>query len=245
MKLKAFHKLSYGLYLVASEYNGKKTGYIANTVFQVTSTPPQVAISCHKDNFSTNIILHSGVFSISVLKKEVNMKIIGDFGFMSSSEINKFSGINYLKGTSGAPIVIDSSIAWFDAKVVKSIDLGTHYLIIGEILDSDIVSDDEPLTYQYYREKYKMFSPKNSPTFIEKSKLEEEAQTIIIEDNGAETDVTYFDGKRYICAICGFVYDPEEGDPTIGIAPGTPFEELPENYRCPVCNAGKEYFREE
>ena len=108
MKLKTFHKLSYGLYLVASAHNGKKTGYIANTVFQVTSEPPQLAISCHKDNLSTNIILSSGAFSVSVLKKEVNMKIIGDFGFMSYVDINKFEGINYLKGESGSPIVIDS-----------------------------------------------------------------------------------------------------------------------------------------
>ena len=245
MKVKAFHKLSYGLYLIAAEFQGKKSGYIANTVFQVTSEPPQMAISCHKDNFSAQIILDSGAFSVSVLKREVNMKIIGDFGFMSSTDINKFAGINYLKGPSGSPIVTDSAVAWFDCKVVKSIDLGSHYLIIGEVIDSDELSDEEPLTYQYYREKYKMFSPKNSPTYIEKSKLEEDAQTIIVEDKGKETDVTYFDGKKYICAICGFVYDPEEGDPTIGIAPGTPFEQLPEDYRCPVCNAGKEYFKEE
>jgi flavin reductase (DIM6/NTAB) family NADH-FMN oxidoreductase RutF/rubredoxin len=245
MRLKAFHKLSYGLYLIAAEYQGKKAGYIANTTFQVTSEPPQLAISCHKNNFSTQIILDSGAFSVSVLKKEVNMKIIGDFGFMSSADINKFSGINYIKGQSGSPMVMDSSVAWFDCKVVKSIDLGTHYLIIGEVIDSDEISDDEPLTYQYYREKYKMYSPKNSPTYIEKSKLDEEVQSIIVEEKDGETDVTFFDGKRYICAICGYVYDPEEGDPSMGIAAGTPFEELPENYRCPICNAGKEYFKED
>lgn len=245
MKLKTFHKLSYGLYLVAASHNNKKSGYIANTVFQVTSEPPQLAISCHKDNFTTEIILNSGAFSVSVLKKEVNMKIIGDFGFMSSVDINKFEGINYLKGESGSPIVIDSSVAWFDCRVTKTIDLGTHYLIVGEVIDSDEVSDDEPLTYQYYRDKYKMYSPKHSPTYIEKSKLDEEVQSIIVDERSAETDVTYFDGQQYICAICGYVYNPEEGDPTMGIAPGTPFEELPESYRCPVCNAGKEYFKKD
>ena len=77
MKLRAFHKLSYGLYLVASVYEGKKAGYIANTVFQVTSKPPLIAISCHKDNRSTEIIRKSGIFSVSVLKKELDVKIIG------------------------------------------------------------------------------------------------------------------------------------------------------------------------
>jgi len=242
MKVKAFHKLSYGLYLIAAEFQGKKSGYIANTVFQVTSEPPQIAISCHKDNFSSQIILNSGAFSASVLKREVNMKIIGDFGFMSSTDINKFAGINYLKGPSGSPIVTDSAVAWFDCKVVKSIDLGSHYLIIGEVIDSDELSDEEPLTYQYYREKYKMFSPKNSPTYIEKSKLEAEtsATAVTVEEPEHEH---IFDGENYICQICGYTYNPEEGDPTMGIPPGTPFESLPEDYKCPVCNASKEYFK--
>lgn len=243
MKIKAFHKMSYGMYLIATEFQGKKVGYIANTTFQVTSEPPQLAISCHKDNFTAQNILNSGIFSVSVLKKEVNMKIIGDFGFMSSTNINKFSGINYITAQTGAPVVIDSSVAWFDCKVVKSIDLGSHYLIIGEVLDCDEISDEEPLTYQYYREKYKMFSPKNSPTYIEKSKLDAEIQTILVEEKADETDVTYFDGESYVCAICGFTYNPEEGDPSSGIPPGTPFEELPEDYKCPICNAGKEYFK--
>lgn len=242
MKVKAFHKLSYGLYLIASEYQGKKSGYIANTAFQVTSEPPQMAISCHKDNFSAQIILNSGAFSVSVLKREVNMKIIGDFGFMSSTDINKFAGINYLKGPSGSPIVTDSAVAWFDCKVVKSIDFGSHYLIVGEVIDSDELSDEEPLTYQYYREKYKMFSPKNSPTYIEKSKLEAETSATAVTAEEPEHE-HIFDGENYICQICGYTYNPEEGDPTMGIPPGTPFEKLPEDYKCPVCNASKEYFK--
>jgi flavin reductase (DIM6/NTAB) family NADH-FMN oxidoreductase RutF/rubredoxin len=245
MKLKAFHKISYGLYLIASEHQGKKAGYIANTAFQVTSKPEQLAISCHKDNFSTQIILDSGAFSVSVLKKEVNMKMIGDFGFMSSTDINKFSGINYISAQSGAPIVIDSSVAWFDCRVVKSVDLGSHFLIVGEVLDSDEISDEEPLTYQYYREKYKMFSPKNSPTYIDKSLLADEITAIPEEEKKQEPEHEHiFNGKSYVCVICGFTYDPEEGDPSIGIPPGTPFEDLPEDYRCPVCNASKEYFKE-
>jgi len=238
MRLKAFHKFSYGLYIIASEFQGKKAGYIANTTFQVTSEPPQLAISCHKNNQTTEVILGSGVFSVSVLKKDVNMKIIGDFGFSSSGAIDKFAGVNYMKGPSGAPIVIDSSVAWFDCKVTKTIDLGTHYMIIGEVLDADEIADEDPLTYQYYREKYKMYSPKNSPTYIEKSKLEEEIPTV------SEPEHEHvFDGESYVCVICGFTYNPEEGDPSMGIPPGTRFEDLPDDYKCPICNASKDYFK--
>ncbi len=244
MKLKAFHKLSYGMYIVASEYQDKKVGYIANTTFQVTSQPEQLAISCHKKNLSTQTILDSGIFSVSVLKKEVNMKIIGDFGFMSSTDIDKFNGINIITAKTGAPIVLDSSVAWFDCKVVKSVDLGSHYLIVGEVLDSDEISDEEPLTYQYYREKYKMYSPKNSPTYIEKSALDAEIEVTAEKTINEEPEHEHiFDGQSWVCVICGFTYNPEEGDPSMGIPPGTPFEDLPEDYKCPICNADKEYFK--
>jgi rubredoxin len=48
--------------------------------------------------------------------------------------------------------------------------------------------------------------------------------------------------KKYKCTICGFIYDPEEGDPDGGIAPGTPFESIPDNWRCPVCGVSKSEF---
>jgi rubredoxin len=48
--------------------------------------------------------------------------------------------------------------------------------------------------------------------------------------------------KKYVCSVCGYVYDPAEGDPDGGIAPGTAFESLPDTWVCPVCGAGKEDF---
>jgi len=48
--------------------------------------------------------------------------------------------------------------------------------------------------------------------------------------------------EKYKCSICGYVYDPAEGDPGSGIEPGTPFNELPDDYLCPVCDAGKDDF---
>lgn len=48
--------------------------------------------------------------------------------------------------------------------------------------------------------------------------------------------------KKYKCEVCGYVYDPEKGDPGNGIAPGTSFKELPEDWTCPVCGADKDVF---
>jgi len=47
---------------------------------------------------------------------------------------------------------------------------------------------------------------------------------------------------KYRCTICGYIYDPAEGDPQAGIEPGTPFEDLPVDYICPICAAGKDEF---
>ena len=50
---------------------------------------------------------------------------------------------------------------------------------------------------------------------------------------------------KYVCDVCGYVYDPEAGDPDNGIAPGTPFEDLPEDWVCPLCAVGKDMFSKE
>ena len=47
---------------------------------------------------------------------------------------------------------------------------------------------------------------------------------------------------KYVCIICGYIYDPAEGDPESGIAPGTPFEDIPDDWTCPACGVGKEHF---
>jgi hydroxylamine reductase len=47
---------------------------------------------------------------------------------------------------------------------------------------------------------------------------------------------------KYKCLACDYIYDPEKGDPDAGIQPGTPFEDLPDDWTCPVCRVGKEQF---
>lgn len=50
---------------------------------------------------------------------------------------------------------------------------------------------------------------------------------------------------QYVCTVCGYVYDPEQGDPDYGIEPGTKFDDLPEDWECPVCGAPKEDFEKD
>ncbi|MEM3396775.1 MAG: rubredoxin [Thermoplasmata archaeon] len=50
------------------------------------------------------------------------------------------------------------------------------------------------------------------------------------------------DNTKYVCQVCGYIYDPEKGDPDAGIPPGTAFEDLPDTWVCPVCGASKSSF---
>ena len=242
MRLRPFHQLTYGIYLIASEFEGQKVGYIANTVFQVTSKPPLIAISCHKNNASAEVIRKAGAFSVSVLRKDAGAKLIGDFGFKSGKDIDKFNDLEIIRSRTGVPVVLNDSLAWFDCEIREMNDLGSHWLMIGEVLDNELISEEEPLTYSWYREKYKILSPKHSPTYVDRNQLEGERQAAVAGTSG--TDAEGVAARSYVCQICGFTYDPEQGDPESGIPPGTPFDELPEDYRCPVCNASKEYFKE-
>jgi rubredoxin len=56
------------------------------------------------------------------------------------------------------------------------------------------------------------------------------------------TEVTM---DKYVCTLCGYVYDPDAGDPDNGVDPGTKWEDVPEDWECPVCGAGKEDFEKE
>jgi rubredoxin len=50
---------------------------------------------------------------------------------------------------------------------------------------------------------------------------------------------------KYVCSICGYVYDPQKGDPDSGVKPGTAFEDLPDDWECPVCGASKSDFEKQ
>ena len=57
-----------------------------------------------------------------------------------------------------------------------------------------------------------------------------------------EISLTHYIMQKYVCNICGYVYDPAAGDPDSGIAPGTAFEDIPADWVCPICGVGKDDF---
>jgi flavin reductase (DIM6/NTAB) family NADH-FMN oxidoreductase RutF/rubredoxin len=227
MNIEAYFKITYGLYVVGSAYENKLNGYISNTVFQVTAEPARFAIACSKNNFTADLISRSGIFSVSVLQQDTRPDIIGTFGYRSGRDTDKFKTFEHIIGITGAPILLDDTLAWFECKTDQIIDCGTHLLFIGTVINGDLLNPSgEPLTYAYYRDVKKGKAPKNAPTFIDPEKLKKPTPK----------------AEKYYCTACGYVYDPEIGDPEHGFPPGTKFEDLPDDWTCPICGTPKEDF---
>ena len=167
MNQNALHKIGYGLYVISSSKDDKINGQIANTVFQITSKPPTLAVSINKENYTHEFIKQSRSFVVNVLDRDSEMVFIGRFGFKCGRDIDKFDGIKYRLSQSGNPILEKTSVAYLEIRVEKEVDMGTHTVFIGEIVDGDIMSDGEPMTYAYYHLVKKGKAPKAAPTYID------------------------------------------------------------------------------
>ena len=231
MNKKALHKISYGMYILCSKNDEKFNGQIVNSVIQTTAEPPMVAVCVNKKNLTHEFIESSKVFTLSVLSTDTPMNLIGTFGYKSGRYIDKFGGINFKIGAVDVPIVLNNAIGYIECKLVDTVDVGTHSLFIGIVVDADILSDAEPMTYAYYHTVKGGVSPKNAPTYIEGK-----------EKGGRPQGDPKM--KKYRCTVCGYIYDPKLGDPNSGIQPGTPFEALPDTWVCPVCGVEKSDFEE-
>jgi len=223
MNLKALRKLGYGMYVIGSRKGDRLNGQIANTVFQITSEPPTIAVSINKNNLTHGFIRESKMLAVSMLSQNTPLSFIGHFGFKSGRDIDKLEGINYEIGETQAPVVIENAVAYLEAKVIQEVDVGTHTIFIGEVVGADVITEDVCMTYNYYHQVKRGTTPKTAPSYIEEKK---EAPKM----------------AKYECTVCGYVYDPELGDPDSSIKPGTPFEELPDTWTCPVCGAAKSEF---
>jgi flavin reductase (DIM6/NTAB) family NADH-FMN oxidoreductase RutF/rubredoxin len=224
MNPKALYSLTYGLFVVSSCKADRINGQIANTVIQVCSEPQIIEVVINRSNLTHEYISSSKVFAVSILSQETPLNFIGGFGFKSGREVEKFAGLNYKPGQLGAPIVLDHTLAYLEARVINRIDVYTHSIFVGELVDADVIKEGEPITYAYYQQVKRGTTPRSAPSYIADKKEEK----------------TKMD--QYKCNVCGYIYDPEKGDPDGGIKPGTKFEDVPDDWTCPVCGAEKNQF---
>lgn len=223
------YSLTYGLYVVTASADGKADGQIANAVMQVTAEPARVAVALNKKNLTHEYVSRGGVFGVSVLDRETPPKFIGLFGFKSGRDVDKLGQVEHKEGSSGCAVVTENALATIEARVVDRLDAGTHTVFVGEVVAGEVLREGEPLTYAYYHDVKNGKAPKTAPTYhgppAAAAKERSDARM-----------------QKYECQVCGYIYDPAKGDPDNGVEPGTAFEDLPDDWVCPVCGATKDQF---
>ena len=174
---KITRKITQGMYVLTT----KAGGCIVDSVSQVSSGEnPLIAVSVMKTNYTNELVKKNQKFALSVLGMDVNPEIIKTFGFYSSKDINKFENIEITE-IEEIPIIQDS-LGYMVCEVIDSIQNDTHTLFIGKLIEADVFSEKETMSYGYYQEH------------------KEELLKITTEE-----------GKTaWICTVCGYVYYGEE-----------------------------------
>lgn len=182
MDMKVMFSLTYGLYVVTAKDGDKDNGCITNTASQVTSTPNRISLTVNKSNYTHDMIMKTGEFNVSILSEKASFDTFKHFGFQSGRDVDKFADYPAAKRASnGLYYITDGVNAWMSAKVVQSIDLGTHTMFIADVTDGEKLTSDPSTTYSYYQSNIKPApaAPKSSKT-------------------------------TWVCKICGYVYEGEE-----------------------------------
>ena len=210
MDATAFFKLGYGLYVVTSREGERDNGMICNTVVQVTSDPPRLAVTINKANFTYSTVMATGYMNVCALSESAPFSIFERFGFKSGRRQNKFEGMEIERGANGIAIIKEHCCATFELRAERFIDLGTHGMFVCAVTDAKTLSDEPAMSYAYYHANVKPKPKAAAPAAA-----------------GAPA--------KWVCNICGYVYDPAEND-------GVAFEDLPADWLCPWCKHPKSDF---
>lgn len=185
MDKKAMYKLSYGLFVLTAKEGDKDNGCIINTAIQAASIPNQISICVNKANYTHDMILRTGEFTVSVISQKASFDLFKHFGFQTGREVNKFADFTSCeRGANGIYYITQGTNAYISVKVTKTEDIGSHTMFIGEITDMEVLSEESSATYEYY-----MNNIKPKPEEVGKTS---DGQTV------------------WRCKICGYEYVGEE-----------------------------------
>ena len=156
MDKKAMYKLTYGLFVLTANENGKDNGCIINTAIQAAGDPNQVSISVSKQNYTHDMIVRTGKFTVSSITEKADFSLFKRFGFQSGKDTDKFQGFDgWMRGINGVTYITESTNAYISVEVEKSVYLGSHTLFIGKVTDMEVLSDDKSVTYEFYQSNIK------------------------------------------------------------------------------------------
>ena len=164
---RALADMTYGLFIVGAKKDEKFNAMIANSVFQVTAEPPKIAIALNKNSLTHDYIKATGFFCVQPIAQGADMLFLGNFGFRTGKNYDKFAKVSYELSAQGLPIVLDNTLSWMSVKVNQTIDLGTHTMFIGLAQESRLIKEGKPLTYDYYQSVLRGKTPRGATTFKE------------------------------------------------------------------------------
>lgn len=216
MDTKVLNDISYGMYIITTKENNKNVGCFINTLIQITSTSPIIAISLNKENYTNKILKENKKCAISILTEETKQKTISTFGYFSSKDIDKFKDIKW-EEINNLPVVLENICGYIIGEVINIIDVNTHDIFLIKVCKTKKIAEKRPMTYRYYHEVLKGKAPKKAPTYNEERK-----------ENNMNPK------NKYKCTVCGYIYDDEKEE--------IKFEDLPNDWKCPICGVGKDKF---
>ena len=260
MDKSVLYDLSYGLYAIGVKDGNRNCGCIVNTVFQITSADPLVAVSMNKENYTYELIRNNNKFSVSILSEKTNPIVISKLGFVSGKDNDKWSDFAF-EEMDGLPIVKENAVGHMICEVVSMQETSTHFVILAKVVNTKKDSKEKAMTYVYYHDVIKGKAPKKAPTYQEEVKAESKDMWVCSvcgyvydgEDFEKESEdytcpichvpKSMFDKKEakkeevkmenkdvWVCSVCGYVYD------------GDDFENESEDYVCPICGVPKLMF---
>lgn len=167
LDLKALFTLNYGLYIVSSiSSDGKINGLIANSVAQITAEPVRIAVTLNKESLTHEYVQQSGLICVQPLTEKASLIFIGNFGFRTGRNFDKFAKIAHRLNKEGLPIVSENTAAYLILRVNNSIDLDTHTMFICSLEEAEMLDEKcPPMTYDFYHKELKGKTPKGAVTY--------------------------------------------------------------------------------
>ncbi|HZQ57386.1 MAG TPA: flavin reductase family protein [Acidimicrobiales bacterium] len=131
-----------GLYVIGSRAGERRNGMTANWVTQVSSVPKLVAVAVERDALTHELVHDGGVFSVCIIDRE-DRAIVRKFTkpVEVDLEAKALNGVTYVEKTTGAPILAQS-VAWLDCAVRQEVEVGSHTLFVGEVVDAGFAKDE-------------------------------------------------------------------------------------------------------
>lgn len=155
MENKFLLNLTGGIYMVSARHGGAVSGCIADACIMISKEPAQVVFFCMNRNYTCEIIKAGGSFTVNILDETCDYATICHFGYQSGRNIEKFNDMKILPDCAGNPYLLEKNCGYITCSVSDTVDLGTHTLFLGTVIESKRLNLNLPMTYADYELKMK------------------------------------------------------------------------------------------